>query len=150
MTASHAARKPQILVIEDNPGDVELLRMALDSVDLDCDVILIDDGEKAMALIGTQQDPVSPEVPDLMVLDLNLPRSSGLDVLEAMRANEAFAFVPVAVLSSSPSARDRAKIESYNIGIYITKPSELEEFLKIGSILKGLLDNRKAHASSQG
>jgi CheY-like chemotaxis protein len=75
---------------------------------------------------------------------LNLPRYDGIEILEAMRANRAFADVPVAVLSSSSSPRDRARIEAFHIGRYITKPPNLDEYMRIGLIVKQLLEEAKS------
>jgi two-component system response regulator len=130
----------RILIIEDNPGDVELIRMALEFAGIDCEVKVIDEGEGAMAYVQGQRNSAAERLPDLVLLDLNLPKHGGLEILEAMRGNQAFARVPVTVLSSSSSRRDRAKIEGFNIAMYITKPPDLEEFLKIGPTLKTLLN----------
>jgi two-component system response regulator len=133
-------------VIEDTPGDVELIRMALELAGVDCDLQVIDEGEGAMAYVQQPGMGASQPVPDLVVLDLNLPKHSGLEILEAIRGNQAYASVPVTVLSSSSSRRDRAKIEDFKVAMYITKPPDLEEFLKIGPTLKDLLESGKATA----
>jgi two-component system response regulator len=145
---NNAAGKVRVLVIEDNPGDVELIRMALEFAGIDCELQVIDEGEGAMAYVQQQPDSAGERVPDLVLLDLNLPKHSGLEILEAIRANQAFAAVPVTVLSSSSSRRDRAKIEDFHIAMYITKPPDLEEFLKIGPALKDLLVSGKASRGS--
>jgi two-component system response regulator len=139
--------KTRILVIEDNPGDVELIRMALEAAGMDCDLHVIDEGEGAMAFV--QRQPASADrLPDLVVLDLNLPKHSGIEILEALRGNQAFAAVPVTVLSSSSSRRDRAKIEDFKIAMYITKPPDLEEFMKIGPTLKTLVHSAPADSAN--
>jgi CheY-like chemotaxis protein len=86
------------------------------------------------------------------VLDLNLPKNDGIEVLEAMRKNPVFAEVPVAILSSSSSARERAKLQALRVERWLTKPSDLEEFMGIGLILKALLENGRSlrHASAGG
>jgi DNA-binding response OmpR family regulator len=106
---------------------------------VDCDLQVIDEGEGAMAYVRQPRNSGGERVPDLVLLDLNLPKHSGLEILEAIRANQAYASVPVTVLSSSSSRRDRAKIEDFKVAMYITKPPDLEEFLKIGPTLKDLL-----------
>ena len=131
--------KPQVLVVEDNPADVELLRWALDSAAVDCELTVIDDGGEALAFVQQRGKYFASTVPDLAILDLNLPRYDGVEILEAMRASRVFASVPVAVLSSSSSPRDRARMEAFNIGRYITKPPDLDEYLRIGLIVKELL-----------
>jgi len=128
-----------ILVIEDNAADVELLRRAFANAHLDCRLTLLEDGAEALAFLRRLEIPGEERPPDLVILDLNLPKNDGIEVLHAMRAAPAFAAVPVAVLSSSASSRDRARIEQLGIGRYMTKPPDLDEFLGIGLILKEML-----------
>jgi len=138
MTAKEV-RRSQVLVVEDNPADVELLRWALDGAAVDCDLTVIDDGGEALAFVQQRGKYFASTAPDLAILDLNMPKYDGMEILEAMRASKVFAAVPVAVLSSSSSPRDRARMEAYNIGRYITKPPDLDEYLRIGFIVKELL-----------
>jgi CheY-like chemotaxis protein len=128
-----------VLVIEDNPADVELLRWALEGADVRCELTVIEDGGEALAFIQQRGKYAGRQAPDLTILDLNLPKYDGIELLEAMRANNAFTSVPVAVLSSSSSPRDRARMEPFNIGRYITKPPDLDEYLQIGFVVKELL-----------
>jgi CheY-like chemotaxis protein len=131
--------KVRILVIEDNPADVDLLRRAFRSADLDCELILLEDGAEALEYVRRLEAGLEGVVPDLAVLDLNLPKNDGIEVLQAMRASRGFAKVPVAILSSSASARERAKISQFGIGRYLTKPPDLDEFLRLGVVLKELV-----------
>ena len=85
-----------------------------------------------------------------MILDLNVPKYDGAEILQAMRSNPAFKGVCVAVLSSSASERERAKIEKYNISCYITKPLDLDEFLRIGLTLKELLKDQGCRRATSG
>jgi nitrogen-specific signal transduction histidine kinase/CheY-like chemotaxis protein len=142
-------RKVRIVLVDDNPADVRLLRLALDNADLDCELIVIDDGAEALAFVQQQGQDARNSPPDLAVLDFNLPKSDGLQILKAMRENRAFTGVPVAVLSSGLSPRDMAKIQEFNLAHYITKPSTLEEFLKIGSSLKALIKRGSDERSSR-
>src|SRR6185312_3511544 len=139
MAGDGEPRKVHILLIEDNPGDVALIRMALRNAGLDCDLTVIDEGGDAMAFVQQQGKYGASRAPDLAILDLNLPKNDGLEILAAMRENQAFVEVPVAVLSSSSWPRDRTKLEVFNIARYITKPPDLDEFMRIGLILKELL-----------
>jgi two-component system response regulator len=139
MSAQLHNRKPHILLVEDNPGDVDLLRLAFANADLQCELMVLDDGGEALALVRQEGKYADLPTPDLAILDLNIPKNDGLEILGAMRANGVYANVPVAVFSSSSSPRERAAMESYRIRRFITKPSDLEEFMKIGSIVKDLL-----------
>jgi CheY-like chemotaxis protein len=131
--------KARVLVVEDNPADVELLRYALGSAEVDCELTILDNGGDALAFFQQRGKYADVAPPDLAILDLNLPRYDGIEILEAMRASQVFAEVPVAVLSSSSSPRDRAKIDAFHIGRYITKPPNLDEYMKIGLIVKEML-----------
>ena len=132
-------RHLRVLVIEDNPADVELLRWALEGAHLSCELIVLEDGGDALAYIQERGKHVGRLIPDLTILDLNLPKYDGIELLEAMRANAAFAHVPVAVLSSSSSPRDRSRMEAFDIARYITKPPDLDEYLQIGNIIRDLV-----------
>ncbi len=139
MNQETGERKVRILLIEDNPADVDLLRRAFRSAQLEYELTLLEDGAEALAFVRRLETGGGEPTPDLAVVDLNLPKNDGVEVLEAMRGTSAFADVPVAVLSSAASSRERARIEPYGIGRYITKPPDLDEFLRIGFILKELL-----------
>jgi two-component system response regulator len=132
---SHKAR---ILVIEDNPADVELLRMALRHAGLDCELTIIDDGADALALVS-RQPPASAADLDLAIIDLNLPKHGGEEILEALRANPDLTDLPVAILTSSSSTRDVFGMHRLRVGRYIVKPPDLDAFLKIGFTVKELL-----------
>jgi CheY-like chemotaxis protein len=146
MMAETDGRTVRLLVVEDNPADVELLRYALGSAELACDLTVIDNGGDALAFFQQRGKYADMPAPDLAILDLNLPKYDGIEILEAMRANRAFAQVPVAVMSSSSSPRDRARIEAFHIVRYITKPADLDEYLRIGLIVKQLLEETQSRA----
>ncbi len=135
----NGVRKPRVLLVEDNPGDVDLIRLAFKSAGLDCVLTVLSDGGEALAFISEEGVYAGAEVPDLAILDLNVPKNDGLEILEAIRTSNKFAGLPVAVLSSSSSPRDRANVERFQIRQFVTKASNLDEFLKIGTIVKDLL-----------
>lgn len=129
-------RQTHLLVIEDSPADVVLLRRALAMAELDCDLTVVDDGAEALALFRQGSET---RVPDLAIVDLNLPKHSGLEVIAQMRANPAFADVPVVIMSSSSAPRDRSSLEKFRIRRYIVKPADLDEFMRIGWQIRELL-----------
>lgn len=143
MSAERGEREPagvswRVLVIEDNPADVHLIREALTQKRVRCELKAIDDGELAMehvdAIEAGQQ-----AAPDIVLLDLNLPRVSGDTLLERMRQSGAMANVPVLVLTSSDSPRDRRLAERLGATGYIHKPSNLDEFMEIGDQVRRVL-----------
>ena len=111
--------------------------MALKQADLDCDLTVIEDGGDALEFV--RREASADARPDLAILDLNLPRRDGMEVLNGMRSNPVFSDVPVAVLSSSSLPRERARGEALRVRRYIQKPADLDEFLKIGGEVKALL-----------
>jgi CheY-like chemotaxis protein len=125
------------LLVEDNPADVLLIREALEEHSIRADIYVLSDGEKAVRFVENESREVAP--PDLVILDLNLPRKTGREVLQHIRASQTLGKVRVVVLSSSDAPRDME--ESFRLGItkYIRKPSSLREFMKIGGVLRELL-----------
>lgn len=134
------APRPYILMIEDNPGDVELLRLALERAELDCELFVINDGGEALALVRRENTSPSRAIPNLVLLDLNLPKADGREILMEMRRGRAFANVPVVILTSSSSVREREELQALRIARHITKPPDLIEFLKLGSVVREVLD----------
>jgi two-component system response regulator len=132
-------KKTRILLIEDNPGDVDLLRLALRTAGFDCELTVLDDGGEAMAMVHGQGKYAGISPPDLVVLDLNIPKNDGIEIVESMRSSAVFRETRVVVLSSSSSPRDYARLERFNIARYITKPPDLDEYLSIGAQLRDLV-----------
>jgi two-component system response regulator len=139
MTEAARGSKPRILLIEDNPGDVDLLRLALKAARFECDLTVLNDGGEAMAMMKRQGKYSEAAPPDLAILDLNIPKNDGIEIIETMRASDVFRDTQVVVLSSSSSPRDHARLEKFHIARYITKPPDLDEFLSIGSQIKQLV-----------
>ena len=125
----------KILVAEDNPADVYLLREAFNVAGEDIELLVVSDGEQALEYVQRQGRFGNAAVPDLVVLDLNLPKSDGGDVLRCIRETPAYADVPVVVLTSSDSPRDRKTAETLGANRFITKPSDLDAFLALGRTL---------------
>jgi CheY-like chemotaxis protein len=137
-------RKPHILLVEDNLGDVFLFREALKAAGVDYEITVISDGAEALNFVVDPVQYRAKGIPDLAVLDLNLPKVEGTEVLEAMRSDPDLSSVPVAVMTSSPSPRDRERAVQLGARRFITKPLDLDEFLKIGTVLKELLHEERS------
>lgn len=128
-----------IFLAEDNPADVYLLKEALgSSVSNPVDVVVAQDGEEALDFVHGRGRFESVAPPDLIVLDLNLPKSDGSDVLRCIRESDRLGRIPVVILTSSDSPRDRATAERLGASCYITKPSDLDAFLALGGRLLSL------------
>ena len=139
MEVVHPSR---ILLVEDNPADVFLIKEAMRSHGIPFDLQWFADGEDAVAHIE-HMDPAG-KVPDAILLDLNLPKLDGKEVLARIRKNMRLAQVPVAILTSSDSPHDRREAARLGASIYIRKPPTLDEFLDVGSTIKDLLDGTLA------
>ncbi len=128
-----------ILLVEDNAGDVILVREALKEHGLFGELIVVTDGESAIEYISRLDADPTLLVPALAILDINLPRKNGRDVLRHMRACARCASLPVAFLSSSDAAVDRQAAKELGAVAYIRKPSNLDDFMMIGATIKALL-----------
>ncbi len=131
----------EILLAEDNPADVYLIQEAFREHDIECTIRTAADGRDVMDLICS---PSSEAHPDLIILDLNLPCHDGLEILQKLKSNERTSQVPVVVLTSSDSPRDRAMATELGAARYVRKPSNLEQFLELGAIFKQLLNQSSA------
>lgn len=128
----------QILVLEDNDGDVYLLKKALTNAGVRFQMTVIEDGASGLAFARRRGEHAA-FIPDLAVLDLNLPKGGGLAVLEAIRMSKDLEHLPVVIATSSATSRERVAAENFKVAQFITKPSALEECLKVGAMLKALL-----------
>jgi chemotaxis family two-component system response regulator Rcp1 len=138
----------EILLAEDNPADVYLIREALREHGVDATVRVASDGREVLQLICPDNAETAVPRLDLIILDLNLPRHDGIEILERLRGSAQLADVPVVVLTSSDSPRDQKVANQLGATCYLRKPSSLEQFLALGEILKKLLNG--AYANSVG
>jgi DNA-binding response OmpR family regulator len=127
-----------IILVEDNPADVTLLNEALASHEVRMPVFVAHDGDEGIRIIDAIDKSCIP-CPDLIVLDLNLPRTSGFAVLERVRASRKCNRKPVVVFSSSDAEEDREEARRLGASFYIRKPSTLQDLMSIGGILKKIL-----------
>ena len=124
----------QILVAEDNSGDVFLIREALSKHNVEHELHVVRDGEEALRFIegiGNGQP-----CPDVFLLDLNLPRVEGDEVLQRFRQHPQCAQTPVIVVTSSDAPKDHERVSRIGITSYFRKPTDLEDFMKLGEVVK--------------
>jgi CheY-like chemotaxis protein len=133
--------------VEDNPTDVFLIKEAIAAYRLDVELEVFEDGEEAISLIARMDANESELCPNLMLLDLNLPRTDGFEVLEHLRKSKRCARIPVIVMTSSAAQSDRDKSTSLGADAYFQKQAEYDAFLKIGGIMKELLKQEKPEPS---
>jgi chemotaxis family two-component system response regulator Rcp1 len=121
----------EILLVEDSPGDVELTREALADAKVSNNLSVVGDGVEAMAFLRKEEPYAAAPTPDLILLDLNMPRKDGREVLEEIKADQALRRIPVVVLTTSQAERDI--LASYNLhaNCYVTKPVDLTQFIGV-------------------
>ena len=131
MRPSALGRPVRILQVEDSPGDVRLTREVFREADVANDLVVVEDGERALAYLRGEPPYADRERPDLLLLDLNLPRKDGREVLQELKADPALRRTPVIVLTTSAAERDI--VESYDMAVnaYLTKPVDLSEFVEV-------------------
>ena len=130
---------PEVLVADDNPSDVYLIREALREHGVDCTLRVAADGKDALGIISSEDPDFGAGCMSLIILDLNLPRHDGIEILQKLRESARLEHIPVVVLTSSDSPRDRQTADLLGPLRYLRKPSSLDEFLGLGAIFKELL-----------
>ena len=121
----------EILLVEDNPGDARLTREALRDGKVRNHLHVVPDGVEAMAFLRREGRYADAPRPDLVLLDLNLPRKSGREVLADVKSDPALARIPVVVLTTSKADEDVAKAYEYHANCFITKPVDFEQFITV-------------------
>lgn len=127
----------RILLVDDNPADVMLARENLEDSKILHELSVAADGVEAMALLRREGEHAGKPLPDIVLLDLNMPRMDGRQVLEAMKADAMLRRVPVVVLTSSTAERDVVQSYDLQASAYVVKPVDLSGFGEIVAALEG-------------
>lgn len=125
------SRPIEILLIEDNAGDARLAREALRDAKVANNLSWVADGVEAMSFLHREGQYASAPRPDLILLDLNLPRKDGREVLSAIKADERLKRIPVVILTTSQAEEDIIRAYHLNANCYISKPVDLDQFIKV-------------------
>ena len=139
-----SAYRPYILLVEDDSADVVLTKSAIQEFVSSATVEVLRDGQEAILFCDRAESDPSVRCPDLIVLDLNLPKAEGRNVLAYLRNSRRFQAVPVIVASSSNSAKDRGALLSLGANAYFHKPSDYDAFLMLGEVIRALLPRGSA------
>lgn len=131
MSPIDSSRHARILLIEDSPTDVLITGEALDQAKMLVDMHVVEDGVEAMAFLRNQGRYTQAPRPDLILLDLNLPRRDGREVLAEIKSDEDLMSIPVVVLTTSSAEEDILKAYGLHANCYVTKPVDFESFAKI-------------------
>jgi two-component system, chemotaxis family, response regulator Rcp1 len=121
----------EVLLVEDSPGDVRLTREAFKDAKVHISLHVASDGAEAMAFLGREGSYVNAPRPDLILLDLNLPKKDGREVLEEIKESASLKTIPVVILTTSASEEDILRSYRLHANCYITKPVDLAGFLKV-------------------
>ena len=121
----------EILLVEDNPGDVRLMQEAFKDAKIGNRITVARDGREALAILNGQETASGQNPPDIVMLDLNLPGQNGFEILSTMKASPRLKSIPVVILSGSRAEQDIARSYELNASCYVTKPLDLQQFMEV-------------------
>lgn len=121
----------EILLIEDNSGDARLLKEAFKDIETQCNISIVKDGVDALKYLYKKDEFFNSQTPDLIILDLNLPKKSGIEVLKEIKFDEDIKDIPVIVLTTSSSEKDIKTAYQLHANSYLKKPVDLDEFEQV-------------------
>lgn len=131
MSDRELSRPVEILLVEDNPGDVRLTREGLREGRVHNNLTAVPDGVEALAYLRKERQYADVSRPDLILLDLNLPRKDGREVLAEIKSDPGLRNIPVVVLTSSQAEEDIVKVYGLHANCYVTKPVDLDQFIRV-------------------
>jgi two-component system, chemotaxis family, response regulator Rcp1 len=131
MNLHKTSRPIEILLVEDNPGDVDLTMEGLHEGKVHNNLSVVRDGDEAMAFLRREGKYANAPRPELILLDLNLPKKNGREVLAEIKGDDRLRSIPVVILTSSKAEEDILKTYKLNANCYITKPVDLDQFIKV-------------------
>ena len=131
MNGATPTRPVEILLVEDNPGDVRLTQQALAGAKMTNNLHVVLDGEQAMQFLRRDAQYAEVPTPDLILLDLNLPKKDGLEVLAEIKQDPALRRIPIVILTTSEAERDILQTYYMHANCYITKPVDLDQFITV-------------------
>lgn len=126
----------RILLVEDNPGDVELTKLAFETAGIDCILDTASSGELALSQLEKISKLSPGDIPRVILLDLNLPGMGGLSLLEWLKSDDRFRRIPVVMLSSSVAAEDIRNSYDLSANSYVQKPSSMRDFVEIAKSIE--------------
>jgi CheY-like chemotaxis protein len=138
--------RPRVLLVEDNPADANLVEEALEEAHLNCELSVMTNGAQVIEFIERLESDALQQFPDLVLLDLNLPKIPGEAVLERVRSSPRCRGARVFIISSSDAPIDRERAMKLGAIGYFRKPSNLTEYMEIGPRVRAILEE---HASTK-
>lgn len=132
----------QILIAEDNDADVILVQEALAHHQIKHELHVVCDGQAALEYVARMGRAGEPPCPDILLLDLNLPKADGTTVLAEFRKHPECGHKPVIVVTSSNAQKDRSKVAEFEVARYFRKPSDLDAFMELGAIVREVVEDQ--------
>lgn len=126
----------EILLVEDNPGDIRLIKEILKETKIQTNIQVAMDGEAALRLLFNEKNLNTPPRPDLILLDLNLPKIDGRELLSEIKDSEVLKSIPVVILTTSTAEEDIRETYNNHANSYITKPVDLDHFIRVVESIK--------------
>ena len=136
MSNDKNGRSIEVLLVEDNPGDVRLTMEVLKEEKMLLHVSVVGDGEEALAFLRKEDKYASAAQPDLILLDLNLPKKDGREVLAEIKGDPHLMLIPVVVLTTSTAEQDILKTYELHANCYIKKPVDFEQFTRVVKLIE--------------
>ena len=133
-----------ILLAEVNLGDILLIKHALEQHHVQHELHVVKDGAEALDFVTRIGQPGNPPCPDLILLDMNLPKVDGPQILSEFRKHSECVQTPVIIVSSSDMPKDRARMAEFGIACYFRKPSDLDAFMKLGAVVRQVMEGEAA------
>jgi CheY-like chemotaxis protein len=137
--SASSSRRVTALLAEDNRADALIIQEAIEVYGLPVDLHIVEDGQKAFDFIQGAEDDSNAPCPQVLILDLNLPKRTGKEVLQRVRRSVKCKAIPVLVITSSDSPKDRAEVADLGAHHYFRKSSSYDEYLKVGEVLRDIL-----------
>ena len=131
MSMAQTGRPAEFLLVEDNPGDVRLTREALLDSKVSNHLSVVGDGQEAMAFLRREGKYADAPRPDIILLDLNLPKKDGREVLAEIKSDPMLKRIPVVIITSSEAEQDVLRTYDLHVNCYVNKPLDLDQFVKV-------------------
>ncbi|HEV7751770.1 MAG TPA: response regulator [Baekduia sp.] len=131
MTPKAAGTPIEVLLVEDDPGDIVLIQEAFEFNKVHNNLNIVHDGEQAIAFLRREGEYAEATRPDLVLLDLNLPRKDGREVLQEVKSDEDLRTIPIVVLTTSEAEEDVLRSYQLHANAYVTKPVDFDRFVSI-------------------
>ncbi len=124
-------KRANILIVEDNPADIDLMRYTFKKSKLENELVIIEDGESALKYILKKDEYSDSPTPDMIILDINIPKINGLEVLRMIKQDEEARLIPVVIMTTSSSEEDILKAYKNYVNAYLVKPIDIHNFIDV-------------------